>query len=119
MSHDAPTTPTPPAPRSLHAAAALWASAFILAGLVLTQASRLPGALAQSQSGTVASVGELTILSADTGAGEDFVLVLDSVSESIFVYTVEQRTSVELVQAYDLDRLFVDARSRAGLPNRP
>jgi hypothetical protein len=100
------------------AVAALWASAFVLAGLVLTLAAGLPRAESQL-AGTVSSVGELTILTADTGAGEDVIVVLDGVAESLFVYSVQNRSAIELIQTYDINRLFIDARSGAGLPARP
>lgn len=100
------------------AVAALWASAFVLAGLVLTLAAGLPRAESQL-AGTVSSVGELTILTADTGAGDDVILVLDGVAESLFVYGVQNRSAIELIQTYDINRLFIDARGAAGLPTKP
>lgn len=105
-------------PIPIHAGAALWASAFVLAGLVLTQAATLPVASSQV-AGTVSSVEDLTILTASTGAGEDVVLVLDNQTDDLFVYGVQNRSAVELIQSYDVGRLFTDARSGAGLSPRP
>jgi hypothetical protein len=110
---------TPRRALAAHGPAALWASAFVLAGLVLTQAATLPIASSQSVSGTVSSVEDLTILTASTGAGEDVVLVLDDVSDSLFVYGVKNRAAIELVQSYDIGRLFTDARRGAGLAKQP
>lgn len=108
-----------PAPRPAdRSVGALWASAFVLAGLVLTVASGLPRAQSQT-AGTVSTVGELTVLTAPTGAGEDVIIVLDGISESVFVYGMLNRNAIEIHQTYDLHRLFTDARSGAGLPARP
>ncbi|MFG0275399.1 MAG: hypothetical protein ACF8QF_10120 [Phycisphaerales bacterium] len=98
--------------------AALWASAFVLAGLVVSLSARYAGAQSQIV-GTVSSAGELTILRADTGAGDDVILVLDNVADSLFVYGVQNRDTIELIQTYDVSRLFIDARGAAGLPARP
>jgi len=109
---------TPRRPMPTHAGAALWASAFVLAGLVLTQAATLPVASSQI-SGTVSSVEDITVLTANTGAGEDVVLVLDDRTDDLFVYGVKNRNAIELIQSYNIGRLFSDARSGAGLSPRP
>lgn len=110
---------TPRRALAAHGPAALWASAFVLAGLILTQAATLPIASSQSVTGTVSSVEDLTILTASTGAGEDIVLVVDDRTDSMFVYGVQNRASIELIQSYDIGRLFTDARRGAGLSAQP
>ncbi len=88
----------------------LWASAFVLAGLVVVQASRLGG---EARAEMVSRVGEMTLLTAATGS-EEILLALDNRHEQVLVYKVVNQTSVELFQKYDLARVFSDARSRSG-----
>lgn len=98
---------------------ALWASAFVLAALVVTQAGRL-GAGAQA-SADVASVGEVTILTSDTGNREDVVFIMDARSDALLVYGVENRNRVELYQNIRLTEFFTQARNQRapGGFNRP
>ena len=95
--------------------AALWASAFVIMALILVQASRLPGGGAVAHAGSVQRLGELTILTAETGAEQDAVYVLDSVNGLLLVYDVQNRASIDLVQSYSVPRLFTDARASVGL----
>lgn len=98
---------------------ALWASAFVLIALILVQAGRLPGG-SVAHAGNVQQVGELTILTAETGAEQDAIYVLDSVNGLLLVYDVQNRASIDLVQSYSVPRLFTDARAAAGLrPSTP
>jgi len=95
---------------------ALWASAFVLAGLVVMQAGRL-GAGTQAQADVV-NFGGVTLLTADTGANEDVVMVLDDATDSLLIYGVENRNRVELYQNIRLTDLFSQspgqpARSRS------
>ncbi len=89
----------------------LWASACVLAGLVVVQASRLGAGEARAE--MVSRVGEMTLLTAATGS-EEILLALDNRHEQVLVYKVVNQTSVELFQKYDLARVFSDARSRSG-----
>jgi len=99
-------------------AALLWTSAFLIMALILTQAARL-GAGSPAHAGNVASVGDLTVLTADAGDSEDVLLVLDRRTEALLVYGARDRRSIELHQTYDLSQVFSDARSAAGLGRRP
>jgi hypothetical protein len=89
---------------------ALWASAFVLAGMVVMQAGRVGGG-AQAN-GEVSNFGEMTLLTASTGANEDVVLVLDNRTDALLVYGVENRDRVELYQNLKVSDLFQQARSQ-------
>lgn len=89
---------------------ALLASAFVLAGLTLTQAARLPRSEALAD---VAMIGDLTVINAQIADGEDVVCVLDARSEQVLVYRVENRARVELTQVIKLSDAFAEAK---GLP---
>lgn len=89
---------------------ALLASAFVLAGLIVSQAARLPRAEAQAD---VATIGDLTAVNTQIADGEDVVCVLDARSEQILVYRVENRARVELAQVLKVSDAFAEAK---GLP---
>ncbi len=98
------------APRS--ATAALWASAFILIALILTQAaSRHPGNAALA--GDAANVADLAVLTASAGTDEDVLCILDQRNETLSVFGVEQGRSVQLLQVQDLRQAFTQARNTA------
>lgn len=89
----------------------LWASAAVLAGLLLFQLGRptfAPAALA----GNVSKAGDLTALTADAGGAEDVLAVLDRRAESLLIYTAT-RSGVDLAQTYDLKTVFARARAAA------
>lgn len=84
----------------------LWASAFVLAGLILLQAGR-PG---EARADLVASVGGVTALTVAGASSEDLLMVIDGRSEELFVYRVENQNNLELYRRYNLPRMFSDAR---------
>jgi hypothetical protein len=111
----------------------MWASAFILAGLCLFQLSRLAGwthsgaadaanlVLAaeplfgdatRARGGMVSTVGAYSVLAASVD-NEDFVFVLDSRSEQIMVYRVDNMQAVTLKDRQNLPGLFAAARARS------
>jgi len=92
---------------------ALWASAFVLAGMVVLQAGRIGGGT-QAHAEAV-QFGEMTLISADAGSNKDVVLVLDDKSDALLVYGIENRDRVELYQNLKLSEFFVQAKSQ----NRP
>jgi hypothetical protein len=92
--------------------AALWASAFVLMGLIIVSAGRFEGeALAD-----VSEVGDLTVLTVATGDlnSEEVVAILSRRSETLFIYGVEQGRTVERYVLDDLSRSFGIAREKAG-----
>ncbi|MDX9911328.1 MAG: hypothetical protein RBS39_05815 [Phycisphaerales bacterium] len=89
--------------------AALWASAVVLCGLILTQASSLGTSTAQA--GLVSQVSELTALTVRSGA-EDLLLVLDNRTEELYVYQIGSKgNSVELIDKESVSQMFTNART--------
>lgn len=97
---------------------ALWASAFVLAGMVIMQAGRL--GVGNEAAAGVTNVGEVTVLTANTGANEDVILVLDDRTDALLVYGVENRNRVELYQNLKVSDFFQQARTQGsgGRSNR-
>jgi len=91
--------------------AVLWASAFVLAGLVLLQAQRVVGPVANAE--LVSRTGDTTIMTV-SGPSDDALWVLDERSEQLFIYAPQQRGGIELVQKLSLSTMFRDARRAAG-----
>jgi hypothetical protein len=96
-------------------AAVLWASAFIIAALVVVQAGRLPGNLAHGD--MVADRSSYTLMTADSGRGGDvepdeILLIIDSREQILLVYEVEdaRKRNIFLRDSYSLDNLFMRAR---------
>lgn len=100
-------------------APALWASAFVLLAMIVTQAGRITGGGAEAIAGTVSRVNDLTVLTAEAGDGQDNLILLDQRSERIFVYGVEQRQNVQLIESYDMKEVFRNARNQMGGAQRP
>ncbi len=100
---------TAPARNENPASPALWASAFVLIALILTQAGRLVGNSASAE--MVSQSGAYTVMTADGGTS-DILVVLDARSERVHVYSTTQR-SVEMLQSIDVPQLFADARARS------
>lgn len=88
----------------------LWGSAFVLAGLIVLQAGRLGPHEARGD--VVAGTGGLTALTFQS-LNEDLLAVIDGRQEQLFVYRVANRSSLEMLAAYSLPRLFAEARARA------
>jgi hypothetical protein len=96
-----------PTTSRLSSASFLWASAFILLGLVVVQAGRLAGIWMNTASADVVSrVADFTTLTMTATASEDLALVLDGRAEKLYVYRIKNRESVELVRPYELPSLF-------------
>jgi hypothetical protein len=79
----------------------LWGSAFLLAGLVIVTAGRLPANPAYAAD-TSSSAGDYTLLSVDSGRGEDaapdeLLYVIDSRSESLLIYEIPDARQAQIV----------------------
>ncbi|RMH28633.1 MAG: hypothetical protein D6693_03565 [Planctomycetota bacterium] len=100
---------THPSSRVAPGAAVLWASAIVLAGLILTSAaSRLgPGA---AQAGLVWEKGDMTVLTAGAGNNEDVLLVLDTRAGKVLVYGIANGQTLEHRGNFDVATLFQPAR---------
>lgn len=88
-------------------AAGLWASAFVLAAMVLVQAGRLAqvwGA-APAHADVVSRVGDFTTLTFTSGS-DDVLAVLDGRGEQLLAYRIQNQNKLELLGVYDVKELF-------------
>lgn len=113
---------TPSSPKSSPAridsgAAALWASAMIILALVILQAGRL-GAGKQALADVI-SVDDTVLLTAEVDGTEDILAVLDSRTDTMLIYGVVNRNTIELRETINLAELFQAARGPAGPGGRP
>ncbi|MBL9141591.1 MAG: hypothetical protein JNK53_06960 [Phycisphaerae bacterium] len=101
-----------------YAAAALWASAFILGALTIVQAGRLPGSEAYAGAAN-ASIDGSSVVTVPTGLGPDnkpyeALWVLDGRSEMLSIYYIENASagdkSLLLRNMVSLPELFMQAR---------
>lgn len=99
-----------------HAPVALWASAFVLAGMVLGRAGSV--GLESSAGADVSEVGDLTIATMQISDGSEPVAVLSRRSERLFIYGVKGRDKVELLAVENLAEAFAKARELAGNTGR-
>lgn len=97
------------------ATAVLWASAFLLAALVITQAGRLPANPAYAE--TAVEAGGYTLLTTDSGRGEDsapneLLYILDSREEVVLIYEIEdaRQKQILLRDGGSLRNLFIAGR---------
>lgn len=112
------TTQTPSMNRSrTRSAAALWASAFVIAALAIVQAGRLPGNSAYAE--TASELGDYTLLTARTGKGpedrpNESLWVIDNREQVLIVYELEnaQRGTLTVRGGGSLHNLFMQARPR-------
>jgi hypothetical protein len=107
-------------PRRDTASAVLWGSAAVLAGLIVAELAgpAVSSRPAEAQSPSVA--GDMTIIPASAGDQEDVLMVLDGRSEKLSIYNVTNaHNKIDLLQTYDVNRLFQEARQAAGAQPRP
>ena len=97
------------------AAAVLWASAFLLAALVIIQAGSLAGNPAYAEMG-LSSAG-YTLLTTDAGSGgetspDELLYVIDSRDEVLLLYEIEdvRKGQIILRDGGSLRNLFQNAR---------
>ena len=95
----------------------LWASAFVIAALVITQAGRLPGPTAYAE--TASSGADYVLLTARSGRGKELepdevLYVIDNRDQVLLVYEVEdaQRNLIVARAGGSLVNLFRNARPR-------
>jgi hypothetical protein len=79
----------------------LWASAFVIAALVIVQAGRLPANQAYAE--TVSTKSGYTLLTADSGRGaeenpDEILCVIDNAAEVMLVYEVDARSRTIVVR---------------------
>lgn len=95
--------------------AVLWASAFVIAALVIVQAGRFPGKTAQAEMAMAAD--DIVMLTTDSGRGGDtnpdeILYVIDSRAEVLLVYEVEDARKGQIIlrDGGRLERLFSGVR---------
>lgn len=108
--------------RAAHvSSSALWASAFVLAGLLLWQLAR-PGTFGGPGVGaeraamaglmardSVTRVGEFSIMTFDAGS-DDVLAVMDGRSEELFAYRVRNQNTLEFIERQTLPDVFATGR---------
>jgi hypothetical protein len=89
-------------------AAVLWASAFVIAALVIVQAGRLPGNPAHADSAVTR--GDYTLLTTDASAplGDKLLYIIDSRGQTLLVYEIQdaRRNIVVLRESQNLEVMF-------------
>lgn len=96
------------------APAGLWASAFVLAGLILAQASGAFDARADAAgvAGPSLKADGISAITVDAG-NYDALFVIQDKSEQLLVYTVTDQDGLQLRLKQNLPALFTGARIRA------
>jgi len=95
---------------------ALWASAVVIAALIIVQAGRMGPEPARAD--VVGAAAGTTALTFEVPC-EDLLALVDGRQEMLFVYRVQNKNSMELMRSYSLPELFAEARARAGGSGRP
>jgi hypothetical protein len=89
---------------------ALWASAVVIAALIILQAGRMgPGPARADVVSTVSGTTALTF----EAQSEDLLATIDGRQEMLFVYRVQNKNALELVRSYTLPELFAEAKARS------
>ncbi len=96
-------------------AAALWASAFVIAAMIIVQAGRLPGQTANAE--MTASRADYSVMTTSSGRGGDadpdeLLYVIDNRDQVLLIYEVEHapRGQVTLRVGWSLPFQFASAR---------
>ncbi|MFO0835012.1 MAG: hypothetical protein U0638_08585 [Phycisphaerales bacterium] len=88
-------------------------SAVALLGLLTWRAQAMQlGRDGGGSQGMVSNAGDYTMMTFSIG-NEDMLLTLDNRAEELYIYRVENQTSVAMFQKLNLPRLFNEARIRA------
>lgn len=121
MNHDTPTyTPndaatSTPVRTNRAMAAALWASAFVLAALILVRAGDTPEPPPVAAD-MVASTGDFQMMTTAGATNGELLYVLDSRSERLVVYSLDSSRDLTQRASVDLPRLFAGARGGGRRP---
>ncbi len=101
-----------PTQRNVNSSAAiLWASAFIVAALIIIQVGKLPESAAHAE--MVTSKNNYTLLTTGSGRGDNEILyVIDARDQILMVYEVEdgRRGQIALRDGGSIDNLMRNAR---------
>ncbi len=88
---------------------ALVAAAVLVAGLIAVQLSRFVGG-SPALADQVSTYADHTMLTVDSGSGEDVVVVLDQRGETLMIYRCPNQRSLEFKGQTDIRQLFFEAR---------
>ncbi|MFG0251771.1 MAG: hypothetical protein ACF8NJ_02735 [Phycisphaerales bacterium JB038] len=91
-------------------AAILWASAFLLAGMLITQLGRTTGNPAYAEMVSETSSGLSLMTTQSNNSSQDYVTVLDSPAQQLYVYTPTVRDGFELIARVELNEAFSAGR---------
>lgn len=97
--------------KKLSVNAALWASAFVLAALLIVQAGRNADNRAQAE--MVATSGSYVAMTTQ-GQNGDLLYVINNLDEKLMVYNVQQQRNLQLVTSANLPDVFRTMRSASG-----
>jgi len=110
-----PVRPAGSSPAANPAVGVLWASAFVIAALIIMQAGRLSGNHANAT--MVADRGSYTLMTANSGTGgesdpDELLYVIDSREQILLIYEVEdsRKNQILLRDGGSLDAMFSRAR---------
>lgn len=109
-----PRAPGEAAARTTVPLAGLWASAAVIAALIIVQAGRMTGS--EAYAGLVLQGDQYTLLTSRSGSSEDVAVVIDHRSEEIFVYQHRGSGSggIDLLTRANVGDLFGQARQIFG-----
>lgn len=92
----------------------LWASAFVLAGLLIVQLGRIGGDgtgisaplfTPTAKADLISKVADQTMLTFNAG-NDDVLVILDTRAEQMLTYRIKNQTTLELINVYSLPELF-------------
>ncbi|MFG0292277.1 MAG: hypothetical protein ACIAQF_04145 [Phycisphaerales bacterium JB065] len=95
-------------PRFDTGAATLWASAFVIMAMIITQASN--ARLGKEARADVTSVGSLTVTNIQAREDSDILMIMNDAQERLYIYSIEQGRSLSLLQTQDIAEIFQSAR---------
>lgn len=91
-------------------AAALWASAFVIMAMIITQAS--DARLGKEARADITTVGSLTVTNVKAREDSDILLVINDAQERLYVFGIEQGRTLQLHETQSLPEIFTSARRR-------
>ena len=116
MTTPATTSKKPTRSRASGPIVALWASAFVLGGMVLQTAARL-GAEPQARA-DVSEVGDLTVATLRLNDGGEAIAILSRRDEVLMLYSVKNGRQINRLAVQPLDEAFTRARASAANTSR-
>lgn len=92
------------------ASAILWACAFVLTGMIISKLGDSPASIAHAEM-TAQTASGISLMTTDTGtSSEEYVTVLDSPTQQLYVYDATMRDGFRLIARVDLAEAFATGR---------